>query len=212
MPSVSRSHRATPASGQVSGRAVEGVFRLHAILGEEGLDDAVFDHHRVVEHGHVGHAAVGVAAVDIVAEQPVLFRRRHGRNPPREEIAVAVDHAPHRAARLELVDENAHRDAGVAAFAVRHVRDVLAATETALQQIVDQPLRLLVREVREELAFEPPRQIRARLWCGDIELGKVLLLLAHSPRLNGRMLNTLGHRSRQLMIRSGEGGNQERRC
>ncbi len=46
---------------------------LQPIFGDERVDDAVFHHHGVVEHRHVGHAAVRVACIDVVAEERVLL-------------------------------------------------------------------------------------------------------------------------------------------
>ena len=121
-----------------------------------------------------------VARVDVGAEQAELLRGRHRRDAPADEIAVAFEHAAHGSVGLELVDEDAHRDAGVTALAVGHVGDVLAAPETALREVVDERERLVVREMREELALEPARQIGAGLRRGDVEFRKVLLLLRHS--------------------------------
>ena len=181
MPSESRSHSATAISGcclsAVLGRQRPG---LGPVLGHEGVDDAVLHHHRVVEHGHVGHAAVGVARVDVAAEQRVLLGGRRRLQPAGDEVAVGLDHAAQRARRLELAHHHAHRDARLAALAIGHVGDVLAAAEAALEQVVDQRRRLVVGEVGEQLALEAARQIGAGLRRRDVELGEMLLLLAHT--------------------------------
>ncbi len=167
-------------SGQDSGSEFERVLRLHAVLGDEGIDDAVLDHHRVVEHSHVGHAAVGVARIDVAAEEGELLRGRLGWTTQRDDGAVLVHDPAHGSPHHELVDDDAHRDARVAALAVGHVGDVLAAAEAAAQQIVDEAGRLLVGEVREELSLQASREIGAGLRSSDVEFRKVLLLFRHS--------------------------------
>src|SRR5262249_23521052 len=86
------------------------------------------------------------------------------------------------AACLELIDQNAHGDAGLASLAVGHVGDILAAAESALEQIVDKRQGLIVGEMRKELALEAAGQIGAGLRRGDVGLGEVRLLLAHAPK------------------------------
>ena len=120
-----------------------------------------------------------MACIDIVAEQCVLFAHRTRTHPRHRQMPVAGLDPPHGASRLEFVDEHAHRHAGVAALAIGHVGNVLAATEAAAQQVIDQQRGLVRRQMREQLAFEPSRQIRAGLRRGHVEFRKVLLLLAH---------------------------------
>ena len=178
MPSERRSHSATASSGCLS-RLGAGL-RPRAVLGDERVDDAVLYHHGVVQHAHVGHAAVGVARIDVGAKQRILLRGRRRLHAAGDEVLVGLDHAAQRAARAELADQHAHRHAGLAALAVGHVGDVLAAAEAALEQIVDQRRRLVVGEVGEELALEAARQIGAGLRRRDVELGEVFLLLGHT--------------------------------
>ena len=180
MPSDRRSHSDNADQRPLVGVALRVGIGLQAILGDERVDDAVLDHHGVVEHRHVGHAAVGVARVDVAAEQRVLLGGGRRLQAARDEILVGIEHAAERAPGLELVDQHAHRHARLAALAVGHVGDVLAAPETALQQVVDQGRRLVVGEMGEELALEATRQIRAGLRRRDVELGKVFLLLTHT--------------------------------
>ena len=52
---------------------------------------AVLDHHRVVEHGHVGHAAVVMSRIEIGAEHRILLRGRHADPHLADEIFVALD-------------------------------------------------------------------------------------------------------------------------
>ncbi len=162
---------------------LERVLGLGAILGEERLHHAVLDHHGVVEHGHVRHAAVGVARIDVIAEQAELLGCRHGRDAPADEILVAGKRAPHGFVGFKLIDEDTYRDTRLAALAIGHVGDVLAAAETALEQVVDEGERLVVREMREELSLEPARQIGTRLRGRDVEFRKVFLLFRHSTTL-----------------------------
>src|SRR6185503_15352319 len=65
---------------------------------------------------------------------------------------------------------------------VGHVGNVLAAAETALQQIVDEGVGLVVGEMGEQLTLGPAWQVRARLWSRDIKFRKMLLLLGHPIR------------------------------
>src|SRR6185312_13327009 len=93
---------------------------------------------------------------------------------------------PHRTVGSKFVDDHAHRDAGLAAFAIRNVGYVLAAPETGRQQTVDQLSRLVVCQVREEFSFEPAGQIGTGLRGRDVELWELLLLLRHSDAILGR--------------------------
>ena len=164
-------------------RQVHRAFGLFAIFGEEGIDDTVFDHHAVIEHRHVGHAAVAVARIDVGSEKPVLLGAGFRSNAARHEPAVARGDTRHRPVGLEFIDEHAHRHAGLAALAVWHVGNILAAAKASGEQPVDQLWRFVVRQMGEELAFEPPRQIGTRLRRSDVELGEFLLLFRHFPAL-----------------------------
>src|SRR5262249_9782869 len=97
-----------------------------------------------------------------------------------EEVSVALQRAAQRSRRLELGNDDAHRHARLATLAIGHVGDVLAAAEAALQEIVDEGRRLVVRKMREELALQATCQVGAGLWRRDVELRKMLLLLGHS--------------------------------
>ena len=87
---------------------------------------------------------------------------------------------------LEFIGQHADRDARLAPFAIRDISDILAAPETSRQQAVNQFERLVVREMGEQFAFEPPGQIRARLRRGHVEFGKPFLLFRHSGLPLGR--------------------------
>ncbi len=176
MPSLRRSHSDTPISGELPSPSGVG---LQPVFGDEGLDHAVLDHQRIVEHRHLGHAAVGVARVDIIAEQRILLRARRRRHARGDEIAIDAGDALERAPRHELIDQDAHRHAGRAGIAIGHVGDVLAAPEPALQQIVDEEARLIAGEMREQLPLEPAGKIGTGLRRGDVEFGKVALVLCH---------------------------------
>ena len=185
MPSPSLSQRATALSGQHSKSTSSASFGLGSILGQERLDDRILDHHAVIEHRHVRHAAVAVTRVDVSAEQAILLGRRNRCRAPCNERRISVPAAPHRPVGREFIDEHPDRDAGLAAFAVRHIGDVLAAPEAGRQQAIDELGRLVMRQMREEFAFEPAWQIWAGLRSGDVELRKLLLLLRHSTRPSG---------------------------
>ena len=101
--------------------------------------------------------------------------------------------ATQRAARRELAHHHAHRDAGLAALAIGHVGDVLAAPEAALEQVVDERRRLVMRQVREQLALEPPCQIGTGLRRSDIEFRELLLLFCHSGGVPGDGAKTASH-------------------
>ena len=155
------------------------IFGALAILGQKRVDDRILDHHAEVERTHVRHAAVAVARIDIGAEQAILLVSRHGWHAARNKARITLKHALHRTVGRKFVCQHAHRDAGLASFTIRHVGDVLAAPETCRKQTVDEFERLVVREMREELALQPSRQIRTRLRRSNVELGKPLLLFRH---------------------------------
>ena len=83
----------------VVGIAVERVLGLLAVLGDERVDDAVLDHHGVVEHRHVGHAAIGMARVDVAAEEGELLGGRLRRHAARFETLRLVHDAAHASGR-----------------------------------------------------------------------------------------------------------------
>ena len=79
-------HLVGQADGEEVARAPAGdaaVDAAAAILDDAGVDVAVLDHHRVVEHRHVGHAAVRMARVEVAAEQGVLVGGGPVRRRPR---------------------------------------------------------------------------------------------------------------------------------
>ena len=160
-------------------RAVAARIGLYPVFGDEGLDHAVLDHERVVEHGHLGHAAVGVARVDIGAEQSILLRARRRRHAGGDEIGIGAGDAFERAPRNKLVGQDAHRHARRAGIAIGHIGDVLAAPEPALQEIVDEEARLVAGEMGEQLPLEPAGKIGTGLRRGDVEFWKVALVLCH---------------------------------
>src|SRR6202042_1366035 len=96
------------------------------------LDVAVLDHHRIVEHGHVGHAAVAVTRIEVGAEDRILLRCRHRDFHVADYVGVAAEDAPQVAAGCEFGRHDPHRHAGAAAFASRPVSDRLAAAGGAL--------------------------------------------------------------------------------
>src|SRR5262249_60692184 len=90
-------------------------------LDDARVDVAVFDHHRVVEHGHVRHAAVAMARVEIAAEDGVLLRRGDQHPHLGDEVAVAVEHAPHVPGGPEVLDHHPDRHARATGLARRPV-------------------------------------------------------------------------------------------
>src|SRR6266480_4650288 len=150
-----------------------GLCILAAVFDDAGIDVAVLDHHRIVEHGHVGHAAVAMARIEVAAKHRILLGGRHRHPHLAGEVRVALEHAPHAAARLELLDDDPHRHAGPAGFASRSVGDRLAAPEAAVGEQIVELGGAVADEMREDLALLLAGQIRARRGRGEIELRRV---------------------------------------
>ena len=150
---------------------IRGVGPAPAVFGDDGVDMAVLDHHRIVEHRHVGHAAVGMARVEIVAEQRILLRRSASARvmaPTRSALARRTRRCV--SLGLEIVDQHPHRHAAAAVLAGRAVGDRLRAAEAGLGQHVVERGGALADEMGEDFALHHPRQIGA--WRGrrQIEL------------------------------------------
>jgi hypothetical protein len=145
---------------------------------------AVLDHHRIVEHGHVDHAAVGVAGVEIAPEQRILVGGWPVRHDRADDVAVVLEHAPQIGRGLELVDDDAHRDAGAAALAGRAVGDRLRAPEAALGEDLVHLPRAPADDVRENLSLLLAEKIRARRGGGEVELRGVARLAGHAQTIS----------------------------
>src|SRR5260370_36547508 len=143
-------------------RGSPGLRILAAVFDDAGVDVAVLDHHRIVEHGHVGHAAVAVAGIEIVAEHRILLRGRHRHAHLGGEVRVVVEHAPHAAARAEILDDDPHRYASTAGLASRPVGDRLAAAETPVREQILELGSALPDPMGENPAPLPARPVRAR--------------------------------------------------
>ena len=150
-----------------------------AILDDAGLDVAVLDHHRVVEHGHVGHAAVAVAGVEVGAKHGILFRGRRRGAQLADDVGIAGQNFAEIARGTEFVGDHPHRDAGAALVAGRTVGDRLAAAEAAMGQQIIEVGGLFADQMREHLALVSTRQVRAGGWGGQVELGGVAGMLCH---------------------------------
>ena len=147
---------------------------------------AVLDHHRVIEHGHVGHAAVAMAGVEIGAEHRILLRRRHQRAHLADDVLVALGNALHALGRSELVSDDSHRHAGAAGLAGRTVGDRLAAAEPAVGQQIVEAVRALADEMREHLPLFLARQIRTRRRSRQVELWRIARMLGHGFQVRFR--------------------------
>ncbi len=122
---------------------------------------AVFDHHRVVEHGHVRHAAVAMTGIEIGAKHRVLFGGRDRRAQLADDVTVARLDFPEVARGAEFVGDHTHRHAGAALVAGGAVGDGLAAAETAMGEQVVQFAGLVADQMREDLALLLALQIGA---------------------------------------------------
>ena len=149
------------------------------IFDDAGLDVAVFHHHGVVEHRHIGHAAVAMTRIEIGAEYRVLLGRRHRRLHLGDDIHVAAGDPAHAARRLKLLGKHAHRYAAAAALARRPVSDRLAAAEAALGKYVVEFAGTLADEVGKDLPFFLPAKIWAWRRRGKIELGRIARVLSY---------------------------------
>ena len=154
-----------------------------AVFGQRRVDVAVFDHHRIVEHRHVGHAAVGMARVEVTAEQRVLLARRFVGRCVADDVGIGAQHPLLAGAGTEVGDQDPDRDAGAAVLAGRPVGDRLRATEAGLGQRVVQAHGASADEMREHLPLLRPRQIGAGRRGGEIELGGVPHLASHAVAL-----------------------------
>src|SRR6516165_302741 len=106
------------------------------IFDDPGFDVTVFDHHRVVEHGHVGHAAVAVAGIEITSKYRILFGGRHRYAHLAHQVAIEVEDAAHAPRCPKGVAHDPQRDEGAAGLARGPISDRLAAPETAMRQKV----------------------------------------------------------------------------
>jgi hypothetical protein len=87
-----------------------------------------------------------------------------------DDIAVAVEDAPHAPRRSKVIGHYPDRNAGAAVLAGRPIGDRLAAAETAVGQEIIELGGALADEMREHLALLLARQIGARRGRGEIEL------------------------------------------
>src|SRR4051794_35180445 len=114
---------------------------------------AVFDHHRVIEHGHVRHAAMAMTVVEIGAEYRVLLRGRHRAALLSDDVGVACENLAEISRGTEFVGDHPHRDAGAALVAGGAIGDRLAAPETALGGEGGGGAGLLAHQMREHPAL-----------------------------------------------------------
>ena len=152
---------------------------------------AVFDHHRVIEHGHIGHAAVTMAMIEIGAKHRILLRRRQARAQFADDVGVARHHPAKVARRPEFIGEHPHGNAGPALVTGRTIGDRLAAAKAAMGQQVVEVAGLVANEMCEHLAFAAAGQIRTRRRRRQIELRGVARVLGH-----GGLVSLLSLRSR----------------
>ena len=68
----------------------------------------------------------------------------------------------------------------MAAIAIGHIGDVLAAPEPALQKTVNELNGFIMGQMGEKLALQPSRQIGAALRRRHIKFRKMLLQLRHN--------------------------------
>ena len=156
----------------------------------------ILDHHRVIEHRHVGHAAALVAVVEIAAKQRVLLagwlRRIFGGH----DIGIGRQDAAHGTRGNEFAGKDAHRDAGAASLAGRAIGDVLRATEAALGQEIVQLRCPLAHHMGKHLPLHLLRQIGTGRRCREVELGRRGRLRVHQwSGLLVRPLRCAKHRS-----------------
>src|SRR5262249_57380300 len=91
-----------------------GIGTAAPVFDYAGFDVAVLHHDGVVEHSHIRHSAVTVARVEIGAEHRILLGGRHRGPHFADEIAVAVENAPHAPRRSKVIGHHSDRDAGAA--------------------------------------------------------------------------------------------------
>ncbi len=120
-----------------------------------------------------------MARIDIVTEQGIVFRGGLGMHLKGFEFGVAFGDAAHVVARLELVNRNTYRNAGLAPLAGRPVGNVLASPEATMRQLCIQVPGIRPDQMCKNLALQPPRQVGARRRSGDEELWKVAALDAN---------------------------------
>ena len=132
------------------------------VFDQARLDVAVFDHHGVVEHRHVGHAAVAVACVEIGTEYRILFGCRGGRTHIADHVGIAFSDPAHVARWSKIGCYHAHRDAGAATLAGRPIGYRLASAETAMGQQIVEFARTLANQVGEIPCALPVLRDRGR--------------------------------------------------
>ena len=71
----------------------------------------------------------------------------------------------------------------LAAIAIWHIGDILAAAKPVFQKTVDHLRGFIDGQVGKNLSFLPTLEIRTRLRSGYIKLGKTPALLSHALRL-----------------------------
>ena len=120
-----------------------------------------------------------MARVDIITKETELFDAGLGGDAACDEAPVLVHDAAHGPVHLEFGRQDAHRHTSLAALAVRHVSNILAAAKPSRQQAINQFVGFIGGEMREKLALEAAWQIWAGLWGSHIELRKLLLLFRH---------------------------------
>ena len=150
-----------------------------AVFDDAGFDVAVFHHHGVIQHGHVGHAAMPVPLVQIGAEDRILLRGRHRAALLADDVGVAGHDFPEIPRGPEFVGDHADGDAGAALVAGRPIGNRLAAPEAAMGQQVVEVAGLFAHQMREHLALVPPRQIGARRGRRQVELRGITRMLGH---------------------------------
>ena len=150
-----------------------------AIFDDARLDVAVFDHHGVVEHRHVGHAAVAMTRIEVGAEDRILLRRRDGDLHVADDVGVAIEDPPHAARRPELLRDDPHRDAAAATLAGGPVGDRLAAAKSALGEDIVKFAGALADQVRKNLTLLLAGEIGAGGGGGQVELRRIARVLGH---------------------------------
>src|SRR3546814_12055211 len=91
---------------------------------------------------------------DVVPEQEILFFGHALADVPGCQIGIGLENAAPASRHREILDDDAHRDAGVAAAAGRAIDDMMAAAHSALCQAPEILLHPGTRTSREDLPLD----------------------------------------------------------
>ena len=130
-----------------------------AQLEEAAVDGGVIDHRAIIGKAHAGHFPFAMAPGEIAVEEGVLLGCRLGRADGVAEAGIAPHHPAQRPPGLELVDDDPHRHAFLAAVTGGPVGDGMAAPEARPGQQVIALRGIGPAELRHQLALAPSGQI-----------------------------------------------------